>query len=891
MDDLREPGTSTHPKAPRGSAAAAAAPVESLHGYIDRIDPQGLLEGWAVDAAAPHRPVEVRVLDGERLLAIGPADRMRADVKAAGFGDGFCGFSLSLPDDVFDGRPHSIRVVARSSATAPKLLGTLTEPLAPLSGQPRMRVRVTAPGRAVPPAPGKTLQTLQRGFVDESLTAALARIDELERSHRAMGVQRDALQAQLRLLGERLGHDLNALAGTPLADEARSYLGSIVRSMSLTRRRDLWLGELSRRGLSGNIFVTMPHDGAPGPLCVLVWGSGGIGDLLYLGTIVRELFLMLGNCQIFVLHENPAVHDVMAGNPFVAGALFLEGRNLTEFVHTVHTLDVFDLVAEVRYCVTYTTPPLSRAPRDFVNTASYRAAEWQRFVRYQWPHLNNVFANEVMARGLNKLGLVGMTSLLPIQSDSEVDFFIPDWFPDILPELSGIAFATIHHGSDKKMAAAGGMQTKNLPTRTWNEIAASIAAAGLKVVQLGEAHETLVDGVDIDLRGKTSLIETAFVLKMASVHVDTEGGLVHLARAMNTRSVVAFGPTPVGFFGYPQNDNIAPPVCGNCWWTSNRWATQCPRDLPEPECMSTHSPTLLAERTLQRIAPVRQMEVTAVRAVPATELLATIRCAIAAVATTTTRGAVLLAPGADVQIIADLAPAPGQTRFYVPAESFGHVHAAFGNARLVMPYGGGSLPCNTGALDWAVAIDCDPSASTFVPTALELVRTLRQGGQLLLGLLADTVASAEDLRWPLDLAQSRQIGGKYAINWPSGVGGLGGAAAVPSGHGILLDLADPTAIASGAVAMSDQLMAAIAGAEAKAAAAAAAEAEAENQAETVEQAVLAAATPPGTPTPDAPAVVESEPNAATPRPGATAPPADKGRRATKPAALAADKDA
>ena len=888
MNDLRSPGTSPQPQTPHGSAAATAVRGESLRGHIDGIDPQGLLEGWAVDAAAPHRPVEVRVLDGERLLAIGPADRMRADVKAAGFGDGFCGFSLSLPEDVFDGRPHSIRVVARSSATAPKLLGTLTEPLAPISGQHRARERAIAPGRMAPPAPGKTLQTLHRGFVDESLTAALARIDELERSHRAMGVQRDALQAQLRLLGERLSQDLNALAGSPLADEARGYLGSIVRSMSLTRRRDLWLGELSRRGLSGNIFGTMPHDGAPGPLCVLVWGSGGIGDLLYLGTIVRELFLMLGNCQIFVLHENPAVHEVMAGNPFVAGTLFLEGPNLPEFVHTVHMLDVFDLVAEVRYCVTYTTPPLSRAPRDFVNTASYRAAEWQRFVRYQWPHLNNVFANEVMARGLNKLGLVGMTSSLPIQADSEVDFFIPDWFADIVPELSGIAFATIHHGSDKKMAAAGGVQTKNLPTQAWNKIAAGIAASGLKVVQLGEAHETLVDGVDIDLRGKTSLIETAFMLKMASVHVDTEGGLVHLARAMNTRSVVAFGPTPVGFFGYPQNDNIAPPVCGNCWWTSNRWATQCPRDLPEPECMSAHSPALLAERALQRIAPARRMDVTAARALPAADVLATIRDTIAAVATRTTRGAVLLAPGADAQLIADLAPL-GETRFYVPAESFGHAHSAFGHARLVMPYGGGSLPCNTGALDWAVAIGCDPNASTFVPTVLELVRALRPDARLLLALLADTVPSTEDLRWTLDLAQSRQIGGKYAITWPSHIDGVGGAATVPAGHGILLDLADPTAIASGRVAMSEQVTAAIASAEAKAAAAATAAAE--TQAEAMAQAVLAASMPPGTPTPDAPTMVEPTLDAVVPRRGATAPLAGKGRRTTKPAAPAAGGDA
>jgi hypothetical protein len=781
-----------YPAAPTTAPAAGKQPIPTVgvQGHIDGIGPDGWLEGWAADLAPPHRPVEIRVLDGERLLCIGLADRPRQDVKTAGFGNGLSGFSLAMPEDVFDGKPHNIRIVARTAAGTPKAIGTIDRVLTPPSGPARPRERVAA-GTSPPPQTGRTIQTLRNNFADEALTTALGRIDELERSHRAMGVQRDALQAQLRVLGERFGSDLNALAGTPLANEAGPYLGAIVRSLSLTRRRDLWLGELSRRGLAGNIFGTMPHDGAPGPLSVLVWGSGGIGDLLYLGTVVRELFLMLGNCQIFVLHENPAVHEVFAAYPYVSGTMFLEGRNLPDFVHTVHTLDVFDLVAEVRYCVTYTTPPLSRAPRAFVNAAGYRAAEWQRYVRYQWPHLNNLFGNEVMARGLSKLGLVGLTAMLPIQASSEVDFFIPDWFPDLMPELTGVAFATIHHGSDKKMSAAGGVQTKNLPTATWNRIVAHLSEAGLKVVQLGEAHETLVEGVDVDMRGKTQLAETAFVLKMASVHLDTEGGLVHLARAMNTRSVVAFGPTPVGFFGYPQNDNIAPPVCGNCWWTTNRWATQCPRDLAEPECMAAHSPLVLAQRAVKLVARERRVAVAGVRAVPTAEIAATLRKAVKEFAATETRGAVLLGRDADMQLIVDLERPIGETVFFVPAEMFGLAHGAFGQARIVKPYSGGDIPCNSFSLDWAVAIGCDPNLATFVPTALEMARCVRPGGKLLVNLLPGTAPNTEDLRWTFDLAQSRQIGNKIRIVWPAEVGGFGEEAVVPPGSALIVELADP----------------------------------------------------------------------------------------------------
>ena len=58
---------------------------------------------------------------------------------------------------------------------------------------------------------------------------------------------------------------------------------------------------------------------------------------------------------------------------------------------------------------------------------------------------------------------------------------------------------------------------------------------------------------------------------------------------MHGRSVVMFGPTPVGVFGYPQNINLEPVHCKACWFSTETWLVECPRHTSGPQCMSEHS--------------------------------------------------------------------------------------------------------------------------------------------------------------------------------------------------------------------------------------------------------------------------------------------------------------
>ena len=85
------------------------------------------------------------------------------------------------------------------------------------------------------------------------------------------------------------------------------------------------------------------------------------------------------------------------------------------------------------------------------------------------------------------------------------------------------------------------------------------------------------------------------VLQNSMLHVDIEGGLVHLATQLGTKCVVLFGPTPEFFYGYEENINIKVGDCHDCYGVyldSNR----CARGMEKPECMYNITPEIVMDR-------------------------------------------------------------------------------------------------------------------------------------------------------------------------------------------------------------------------------------------------------------------------------------------------------
>lgn len=89
-----------------------------LKGHVDGVGKDFRLSGWAWSPETPEQPVRVRVFDGAMLLAEGPAYVYRPDVAAAGQGDGQSGFSLELPEWLYDGKRRQLVVECTDLRTA-----------------------------------------------------------------------------------------------------------------------------------------------------------------------------------------------------------------------------------------------------------------------------------------------------------------------------------------------------------------------------------------------------------------------------------------------------------------------------------------------------------------------------------------------------------------------------------------------------------------------------------------------------------------------------------------------------------------------------------------------------------------------------------------------------
>lgn len=154
-------------------------------------------------------------------------------------------------------------------------------------------------------------------------------------------------------------------------------------------------------------------------------------------------------------------------------------------------------------------------------------------------------------------------------------------------------FITIHRGIDDRQVKNS---VKLWPFNFYNALVKLIKEEypSIKIVQLGINAERCpeFDGVDLNLVGKTSLEDVKVLLKNSLMHIDGEGGFVHLRHALNGgKSVVIFGPTSPAFYGYAENLNLRGNGCSEpCEWIINNWQAFCCRGYSKVPCMYSLTP-------------------------------------------------------------------------------------------------------------------------------------------------------------------------------------------------------------------------------------------------------------------------------------------------------------
>lgn len=140
----------------------------------------------------------------------------------------------------------------------------------------------------------------------------------------------------------------------------------------------------------------------------------------------------------------------------------------------------------------------------------------------------------------------------------------------------------------------------HIPTKEWQpgkfiQVAERLSAR-YKLVQIGSASDPLLPGC-IDLRGCTTLRQTAGLLARANLFVGLVGFLMHLARAVDCRAVIVYGGREAPWqSGYPCNENVtSAPPCSPCWLVDGcEHALQCMQAISADQVISA------VERALTR---------------------------------------------------------------------------------------------------------------------------------------------------------------------------------------------------------------------------------------------------------------------------------------------------
>ncbi len=351
----------------------------------------------------------------------------------------------------------------------------------------------------------------------------------------------------------------------------------------------------------------MPQDDAPLAIAFLVTGS--LGDHIAAARFVRDL----------IKHAQPFVFDIYSSRAATARWLFSafdscracfdEATSWTENRHNYPLgLWVMQFVSIDR---DHYDPPRIRAANpvladraDAIDTAE---AQYDLFISTT-PRTDSLLARRAVFMGVGRNRISHVIAGLGYGGD-ELDV---GKLAGVVArfELNDKRYITVHNGFDLDYSflprdarpPSADRSTRSYPA--FDRVIAQLKGEfrDLVVVQLGGPSSEPIPRADKHLMNHTSLGETAELLRGSMLHLDSEGSLVHLASAVGTKSCVVFGPTSVPYLAYKDNINLPPPVCGDCWWTTDDWQTACPRGMARPQCLAERTPESIVEAVRPTIA-------------------------------------------------------------------------------------------------------------------------------------------------------------------------------------------------------------------------------------------------------------------------------------------------
>jgi ADP-heptose:LPS heptosyltransferase len=316
------------------------------------------------------------------------------------------------------------------------------------------------------------------------------------------------------------------------------------------------------------------------PLYFALKCRGGLGDHIVV-SVIYERLIQLYPDLIFDIYGKRAFSEAVFGGK-KGIRRFLAEEELAEYRDTYDAILDLDHFVGIDYCdfeyVKEQSDPIYQL---------LLASKRDPFVLGVPEHEGRYLAVLELARlvSTDRYGMLGHRGLWSL-SPSMVQLPLDEKYEAVFQEYHLKRFFTFSCESDRTMRKAQNGQVKEWPIEYYQELVAKLKCRypDCRMVQLGNSDMEEVKGADLYIKGQ-SLELIKYFLKNSLLHISSEGGLVHMATALGTTCAVLFGPTPVDYYGYPENINISSGVCKGCFYASPTWHVSCLLGDKQPRCM------------------------------------------------------------------------------------------------------------------------------------------------------------------------------------------------------------------------------------------------------------------------------------------------------------------
>lgn len=339
-------------------------------------------------------------------------------------------------------------------------------------------------------------------------------------------------------------------------------------------------------------------------LYISFYPTGGFGDYIISSKLLDEISKIVP-CKIDVYCENVTF-----------GKAVYEGREKVEIfpINTFYSqMWKYDLALKVEHFIHIEKQNANKIAKinpifmDKLNKLGHGYRTYYPDVEQQW-FRENIHFRRCEIKGINRWTELSHEGIFKIE-DQKTWIPMREEYKKRLQELglNEKKYITLNRGADS--IGRSKMQTKVWPLEHYNDFVMLFKNQypDIEIVQVGASGNAKIRGVDKYILGE-SLEVTKWILKGSILHLDCEGGLVHLATQLDTKCAVVFGPTPKHFYEYPQNINMVYEGCNNCMGTHPEWAFECYKGLSEPECMYKVTPEIVMKNIKSYMDSIRKEE-------------------------------------------------------------------------------------------------------------------------------------------------------------------------------------------------------------------------------------------------------------------------------------------